>query len=78
MNQLEKKIHVTKIAQFYCARSVENLDHNLFMHTDKCEIERLNCVTMYILSYFNAIGHAQYLTGEDNVCRSEMSAVKNI
>jgi hypothetical protein len=48
------------------------------MHTDKYEIERLNCVTINILSYFNAVEHTQYLTGEDNVCGSEKCAVKNI
>ena len=38
----------------------------------------LNRVSIYILSYLNAVGHGQYLTGEDNVCHSELSAVKDI
>jgi hypothetical protein len=78
MNHLEKKCPFPKIAQFCCAVCVENLDGNLLMHNDQCEMERLNCVRTYILWYFNAVEHSQYLTCWDNVCHWKLSAVKDI
>ena len=49
MNKLKNIFPVTMIAQFYCTLSVDSLDHNLFMHTDKYKMERLICVRIYIL-----------------------------
>jgi len=40
-----------KIAQFYCTLRVENLNHNLFMHTDKCEMERINCHNIHFVIF---------------------------
>jgi len=44
------------------------------MHTDKCEMERLNCVRMYILWYVIAVEQAEYLTGTE--CSEEYFKLK--
>ena len=78
MNDLENIFHVPKIAQlncivqlhssfaqFSCTLCVDNLDHNLFTHTDKCKKKRLNCVRIYILWYVIAVEQAEYLMGTE-------------
>jgi hypothetical protein len=56
MNHLEKIVPVAKIAKVSCTICVESLESNLLMHTDRCEMERLNCVRMYIKLCQN-VGH---------------------
>ena len=35
------------------------------MHSDMCELERLNCVRIYVLWYFIAVEQAQCLMGTE-------------
>jgi hypothetical protein len=48
VNDLEKELHVANIALLICKLSDENLDNNLFMHSDKCKTGRLISVRIYI------------------------------